>query len=185
VPEQIAFDECLKLVLSLDTLKPGASQPKRLDALFRDLSRFKPHQPAAELQDLIWAVWTNHEDDYADEAMEQVINAIAAKDYDIAHLVLDALVDARPEWAEAWNKRATLHFIRGDDAYAVADVIETLKREPRHFGALSGFAQICLRHGREAEALIAFEAALAINPHLDGVAALVAEMHANGGRVLH
>ena len=185
MPDEIAFDECLKLVLSLDTMKPGPSQPKRLDALFRDLARFKPHQPAYELQDLIWAVWTNHEDDYADEAMEQVINAIAVKDYDIAHLVLDALVDARPEWAEAWNKRATLHFIRGDDAYAVADVMETLKREPRHFGALSGFAQICLRHAREAEALIAFEAALAINPHLDGVAALVAEMHANGGRVLH
>ncbi len=181
----IAFDDCIKLVLGLDSIKPAPGQPRRLDALFRDLSRFRPHQPAYELQDLIWAIWTNHEDDYADEAMEQAINAIAVKDYDIAHLVLAALVDARPEWSEAWNKRATLHFIKGDDAYAVADIMATLKREPRHFGALSGFAQICLRHGREAEALIAFEAALAINPHLEGVAALVAEMHANGGRVLH
>lgn len=183
--ERIAFDECLQLVLRLDAMKPAASQPKRLDALFRDLARFRPHQPAYELQDLIWAVWTNHQDEYADEAMEQAINAIALKDHDVAQLVLDALVDARPEWSEAWNKRATLHFIRGDDARAVRDVIETLTREPRHFGALSGFAQICLKHGRETEALIAFEAALAVNPHLEGVAALVAEMHANGGRVLH
>lgn len=182
---EIAFDACLRLVLSLDAMKPSATQPKRLDALFRDLSRFRPHQPAYEVQDLIWAIWTNHEDDYADEAMEQAINAIALKDFDIARLVLDALVDARPEWSEAWNKRATLNFIQGDDAYAVADIMEVLKREPRHFGALSGFAQICLRHGREREALIAFEAALAVNPHLEGVAALVSEMHAKGGRVLH
>ncbi|WP_439572946.1 tetratricopeptide repeat protein [Phreatobacter sp.] len=185
MPEPIAFDECLQLVLRLDAMKPSPAQPRRLDALFRDLARFRPQTPAYELQDLIWAIWTNHEDEYADEAMEQAINALAAKDYDVAHLVLDALVDARPEWAEAWNKRATLHFIKGDDGYAVADVMETLQREPRHFGAISGFAQICLRHGREPEALIAFEAALAINPHLEGVAALVAEMHANDGRVLH
>ncbi|MFN3853006.1 MAG: tetratricopeptide repeat protein [Phreatobacter sp.] len=185
MPEPIPFDECLQLILRLDAMKPGPAQPRRLDALFRDLSRFRPHRPAYELQDLIWAIWTNHEDDYADEAMEQAINALAAKDYDVAQLILDALIDARPEWSEPWNKRATLHFIRGDDAYAVADVMEALRREPRHFGAISGFAQICLRHGRTTEALIAFEAALAINPHLEGVAALVAEMHARDGRVLH
>ncbi|MBN8937967.1 MAG: hypothetical protein J0H01_00685 [Rhizobiales bacterium] len=183
--DPIAFEDCLKLVLSLDGAVPASGQPKRLDSLFRDLSRFQPRRPAYELQDLIWAIWTNHRDPHADEAMEQAINAMAVKHYDMAHLVLDALVDARPDWSEAWNKRATLHFIRGDDAHAVADVMETLKREPRHFGAISGFAQICLRHGRDADALAAFEVALGINPHLEGVAALVAEMHAKGGRVLH
>ena len=185
MPDRVAFEECIDLVLRLDDMEPALPRPRRLERLFRDLSRFHPRQPAYEVQDLIWAIWTNHEDAYADEAMEQAINAIALKDYDIAHLVLDALVAARPEWAEAWNKRATLNFIRGDDARAVDDIMETLRREPRHFGAISGFAQICLRHGRHADALIAFEAALAINPHLEGVAALVAEMHANGGRVLH
>jgi tetratricopeptide (TPR) repeat protein len=185
VSDPIEFEACLKLVMSLDTVRPAAAQPKRLDGLFRELSHFHPRRPAYELQDLIWAVWTNHSDPYADEAMEQAINAMALKHFDMAQLVLDALVDARPDWSEAWNKRATLNFIRGADTAAVADIMETLKREPRHFGAISGFAQICLRHGRSADALAAFEVALGINPHLEGVAALVAEMHARGGRVLH
>ncbi|MCZ0737355.1 hypothetical protein [Phreatobacter sp. AB_2022a] len=183
--DPIAFEACIKLVMSLDTLTPAPAQPKRLDGLFRDLARFHPRRPAYELQDLIWAVWTNHPDPHADQAMEQAINAMALKHFDMAHLVLDALIDARADWSEAWNKRATLHFIRGEDAKAVGDIMETLRREPRHFGAISGFAQICLRNGREADALAAFEVALGINPHLEGVAALVAEMHARGGRVLH
>lgn len=181
----IPFEAALALILRLDGISPGPDQPRRLAGLFRDLARFRPTQPAYEIQDLIWAIWTNHGDPNADQAMEQAIRAIASKDFDMAALVLDALVDARPEWAEAWNKRATLNFIRGRDSEAVADIMETLVREPRHFGAVSGFAQICLRHGRDQDALVAFEVALGINPHLEGVAALVAEMHARGARVLH
>lgn len=181
----VAFDACLKLILSLDDIKPSAEQPKRLDGLFRDLSRFKPSRPAYEVQDLIWAVWTNHPDREADEAMEQAIRAIAQKRYDLALMVLDALVEARPSWSEAWNKRATLHFILGRDAAAVRDIMETLTREPRHFGAISGFAQICLRHDREGEALAAFEVALGVNPHLEGVARMVLDLQTRATRVLH
>jgi len=179
VTQPIAFEHCLKLILSLDQRRPVASAPRRLDGLFRDLSRFKPERPAYEIQDLIWAIWTNHSNKDADEAMEQAIRAIAQKQYDIALMVLDALIAARPDWAEPWNKRATVKFIIERDAEAVDDIMEALVREPRHFGAISGFAQICLRHGQPDTALVAFEAALAINPHLEGVAALVRDMRAD------
>lgn len=185
MPQAIAFQACLKLILSLDTIKPAATQPKRLDGLFRDLSRFRPLTPPYELQNLIHAIWSNHSDRDADAAMEHAIRAIAQNRHPSAMLILDTLVEARPDWSEAWNKRSTLNFILGRDGAAVADIMETLRLEPRHFGAISGFAQICLRHGREADALMAFEVALGINPHLEGVAHLVEEMHAKGIRVLH
>ncbi|TVR07131.1 MAG: hypothetical protein EA385_13670 [Salinarimonadaceae bacterium] len=92
--------------------------------------------------------------------------------------LFDRVVRDYPDWAEAWNKRATLAYVEGRDAQAVADIARTLALEPRHFGAIAGFGQICLRHGREGEAKAAFRAALAINPHLAGIRALLDELAA-------
>ena len=88
--------------------------------------------------------------------------------FEVAERVLDDLVRDHPDWAEAWNKRATLYFILDRDGDSTADIVETLRLEPRHFGALSGFGQICLRRGDEAGALVAFEEAVRIHPGLDG-----------------
>ena len=87
------------------------------------------------------------------------------------------LVDDQ-DWAEAWNKRATLYFLQDRDEESVADIEATLKLEPRHFGALGGFGQICLRQDEPVSARIAFEKALLVNPHLDGVREIVHELGA-------
>ena len=148
----------------------GAGRSKRLDALFRDLLKESPPRDAEETGDLIWALWTNHDDAAATDAMQKAIGLIVAKETAPARAALDALCDLYPDWAEAWNKRATLAFIELRDADAVADIVETLAREPRHFGALAGFGQIALRNGYPAAALAAYETALALNPHLDELA---------------
>lgn len=179
----IPFDAALRLIMSADSIRPSAFLPRRLDGLFRELSRFKPDRPPCEIQDLIWAVWTNHRDKTADMAMEKVIHAIALKDFATARTALETLIADYPQWPEVWNKKATLAFVQGRWAEAVEAIMETIRREPRHFGAMSGFAQICLRLGRDREALMAFEAALGVNPHLEGVAAFVTEMH-SGRKVM-
>ena len=92
---------------------------------------------------------------------------------------------ARPDWAEAWNKRATLYYMLGRDEDSVRDIHRTLELEPRHFGALSGFAQICLRAGDRGSALVAFETALRINPHLNLVQAAVVELNQSFPSYLH
>jgi tetratricopeptide (TPR) repeat protein len=94
------------------------------------------------------------------------------------------LVEEHPDWAEAWNKRASLAFIEKRDNDSVADIARTLELEPRHFGAILGFAQICLRNGRVSEAKAAFEVALQLNPHIDGLRSIVADL-ARTRRVLH
>jgi len=157
----------LRRVLTLCDRPPPAGLPKRLDALFRELQREKPPRGAEETGDLIWALWTDHSEPAAVDAMHAAIGQIVAKESDRARDTLDDLCARYPDWAEAWNKRATLAFMETRDADAVADIVETLAREPRHYGALAGFGQIAMRQGHPAAALAAYERALILNLQLN------------------
>jgi len=179
------YADVLKLVLDLDRRLPAASASSRLSALFRALQSEPPSGKPQELEDLIWAIWGDHENRTAAAAMEQAVHALAAKRYTAAEGMLNRLVTAYPDWSEAWNKRATLYFIQNRDSESVADIRRTLELEPRHFGAVSGFGQICLRCGDGVGALASFEAALRINPHLDGLKQAVRELSGTRPRRLN
>ena len=157
---------------------PSQAQPRRLDGLFRELAKADPDPPAYEIEDLIWAIWTDDVPDAQAEMMQSAVVAIARRDHAAARAICDDLVAAYPDWAEAWNKRATLAFVEGRDDDSLRDILETLRREPRHFGALAGLGQICLRNGEPDGARIAFEACLRINPHMSAVASLLDELPA-------
>jgi tetratricopeptide (TPR) repeat protein len=95
------------------------------------------------------------------------------KDYDLAIRLLGAVIELKPDYAEGWNRRATIFYLKKDYAHAVADIREVLVREPRHFGALSGLGLILQEIGDEKHALEAYRRALAIDPHLEHVADVV------------
>jgi tetratricopeptide (TPR) repeat protein len=97
----------------------------------------------------------------------------------------DKAIAILPEYAEAWNRRAVLFFNDGKYDEAIADLESAITYEPRHFGAVSGFGQICLRAGRLAEARAAFQVALAINPHLLGVREAIEELGSTPHLRLH
>jgi len=177
--------ETLKLVLSLAGRKPAPSLAPRLDALFRDLARARGPAEASRVEEHIWAAWMSHADPAAEAELERATRAIAAGDHAEGEAILDDLVHAHPDYAEAWNKRATLYFRLGRDAESVRDIQRTLALEPRHFGAICGFGQICLRKGDRAAALFAFDAALRIDPHLGAVRAAFEELVAEGQRTAH
>jgi Tfp pilus assembly protein PilF len=175
------FDDTLKLILSLGQRRPAPELPRRLDALFERLANAANAAEASQIEDAIWAAWMSHPDAAAAERLELATAAIGTGDHAAAERLLDQLVAAHPGYAEAWNKRATLYFRMNRDADSVRDIHRTLALEPRHFGAICGFGQICLRKGDRAGALFAFDAALRINPHLGAVRAareeLAAETH--------
>jgi tetratricopeptide (TPR) repeat protein len=156
-----------------------------LDELFAALHGGDNTSKRAEAEDLIWALWSSHEDVAARNSLNHAIGAISRGELDQAETLLDALVISWPQWAEAWNKRATLYFLREQFLESVKDIKRTLELEPRHFGALSGFGQICLHVGDEHSALIAFDFALRANPTLNGVRNAADGLRSRVRRALH
>ncbi|MEE8332912.1 MAG: tetratricopeptide repeat protein, partial [Alphaproteobacteria bacterium] len=145
----------------------GQNTP-RLDDLF-DALRFAPSESSADaIETEIWSLWTTAGSREVDQLLEAGMAAMLAERYRLALDAFNKVIERAPNFAEGWNKRATLHFLTGDYDSSVTDVEQTLALEPRHFGALSGLALIALELGEEERALDAFDAALDIHPWLAG-----------------
>jgi tetratricopeptide (TPR) repeat protein len=175
-PETMTIEDMLKLVVAIGTAVPPPRGPAALDGLFEELRQPRPRRPPHEIENEIWAAWSRHRDPAMTRRLEQATRAIANADYVRARVLLDPLIDDFPDWAEAWNKRATVFYLQGRDTESFADIRRALALEPRHFGAICGFAQICLRRGERTAALTAFEVALGIHPHLYGVHGVVEDL---------
>ena len=170
---QDRLDRVLELVLDARSRMPANHLPKRLNGLFRELGKPEPANDPDDIEDLIWALWISHPEGRAATAMANACEAMAAGAFDLAKPILDELVERYPDWPEAWNKRAILAFIARQDEACLADIERTLRLEPRHFGAISGFAQLCVRQHRHVEAKAALTIALEIDPHLRGLRELI------------
>ncbi len=103
--------------------------------------------------------------DTGDLLLQRAHKAIEAQDYKAAKQILDATIILLPDWAEGWNARATLRYLDGDYDGSMADIAETLKREPRHLGALLGMASILQSRDKDEDALKVYGRVLAIAPH--------------------
>ena len=163
------LDDVFTLLLSLDTLKPHPSLPKRLGPLLRDLSKPIPSQDPKLLAELIHALWITNRDQTAEYKMANVISAIDRGDQQQAHDALLDLSKITPEWPEVSYKQAIVALMQGETDAALRHLGNTLRLEPRHFAALSLFGQICLDCDRLFEARIALLKAFELNPHLKGV----------------
>lgn len=139
----------------------------------------------AAIEAKIWEVWCDHPDPAAKAEMAQGIRLLADGHLEDAESVFDALVALDALWAEAWNKRATIYFLRGRDAASVSDIRRTLILEPRHFGALGGFAQICMRNATPDAALAALERLLVIDPRVPGIARATKVLEHQVSKTLH
>jgi tetratricopeptide (TPR) repeat protein len=157
---------------SRDGSSPNAPQARHggttfsLDTLFGALKIAPDEASAKAIEDRIWAIWMSSDSDTCNLLMTRVKDATDDKDYDLAVKLLDAIVTIKPDYVEAWNRRATLHYIKHEYGPALADLREVLAREPRHFGALAGLGLILQDIGDDKHALEAYQAALAIDPHL-------------------
>lgn len=135
-----------------------------LPALFDELKQAGDASQAAHLESTIWQHWLEAPDAQAHELMSGITQAMASADLAVALQICNELIDSHPEYAEAWNKRATLHYMLGNSEQSVADIRQTIILEPRHFGAISGLGLIFLRDQNFDAALAAFEQVLAISP---------------------
>lgn len=124
----------------------------------------------------LWLLWSRSGERAVDEAMARGVAAMEAGRYADAIEIFSEVIKEKPAFTEAWNKRATTYFLAGDYERSIADCQEVLKRNPRHFGALSGLGQIYAQMERYREALGWFRRALEVNPNLAGVEMRIKEL---------
>ena len=165
-------------------LAPSTSEP-HLSSLFETLQVSERASERAEAEEIIWALWCGHEEQSAAKAMQHAIGALSRRELDEAGRILDELVTQYPRWAEAWNKRATLRFLVDEDYGSLDDIERTLALEPRHFGALCGLGQLCLKNDSELAALMAFQVAVRVNPNLKEIKQAVEALQAQLSRTIH
>jgi tetratricopeptide (TPR) repeat protein len=160
-----------------DEDKPKAPHPvATLEELYERLKGAKDEDEAKGIAGLIQRRWLRSGSDTADLLMSRALEATTAGDQDLAIELVDRVIALQPQWAEAWNKRATLFYMMGDQVRAMADIEQTLVLEPRHFGALSGMGVIFQAQGDKKRAYDAYQKALAVNPWLDQVKSAVQDL---------
>ena len=146
---------------------------RNLDFLFGALKAAPDAESAKQVENRIWALWIASGSDTANLLMTRAKTAIDANDLDLAIELLDAIVKIKPDYVEAWNRRATIHYMRKEFGQSMEDIRQVLLREPRHFGAMSGLGMILQEFGDEKRALDVFRRALEINPYLPKIDELV------------
>ena len=157
----------------------GASADQRdprLDKLFAQLKAAATDEDGMAIESQIWDIWMKSGDENVDALMSIGVAAMDNSDLTQAYQAFDRIVHLAPNFAEGWNKRATVLYYMGRYKESLADIEKTLALEPRHFGALSGrgLCDVELKH--EKEALDAFDQALAIDPHMPMIRQAVEEI---------
>jgi tetratricopeptide (TPR) repeat protein len=140
-----------------------------LDALFSELKNAPTAEAAKVAEAAILRRFLNSGSDTVDLLMTWAIDSMNKEDYALALDILDNIVTMKPDYAEGWNKRATVYYLADDYGKSLADIRRVLALQPRHFGALSGLGMIMRELGEKEKAIAAFREALAIDPFLESV----------------
>jgi tetratricopeptide (TPR) repeat protein len=165
----------------IEPMQPPSDLPKpqrgdrvrNLDFLFDALKAAPDDASAKAVEERIWALWLASGSDTANLLMNRVKTAVEAQDLDLALKLLSAIIELKPDYVEAWNRRATIYYMKRDFGRSLADIRQVLAREPRHFGAISGLGMIFQEFGDDKNALAVFRRALAIHPRLQRIPDLV------------
>ena len=151
------------LFITSTTISADQNDP-RLNNLFKKLNETENQKEISDLIKDIWNIWYEVDDPKVIEYFEKGIQAMRIRNYPLAVRFFNNLIDEDPDFAEAWNKRATVYFMMGDFDKSMQDIIKTLELEPRHFGALDGMGLIFIHQGLFQEAIDVYDKMLEIFP---------------------
>ena len=151
------------LFITSTTISADQNDP-RLNNLFKKLNETENQKEISDLIKDIWNIWYEVDDPKVIEYFEKGIQAMRIRNYPLAVRFFNNLIEEDPNFAEAWNKRATVYFMMGDFDKSMQDIIKTLELEPRHFGALDGMGLIFIHQGLFQEAIDVYDKMLEIFP---------------------
>jgi tetratricopeptide (TPR) repeat protein len=138
---------------------------QRLDGLFQTLQTSQDATALGEAEATIWEIWYESGEDDIDALMLEAAQLVRRGDLADAELIYSRIIEAMPQFSEGWNRRATVRFYQNDYAGSLDDIEQTLKLEPRHFGAIWGLGMILGSQRDYQRAINAFEMLLEIKPN--------------------
>ena len=141
---------------------------KRLDSMFANLKVVKNEQNARRIEQAIWQLWLKPDNRVVRQMMQTIMATREDGNYEESINLLNDLIAQYPNYSEGWNQRATIYYLMGNFEASVLDVAQTLKLEPRHFGALSGLAVMLWKQGNQDLARKSLNEAVRIHPFLAG-----------------
>jgi tetratricopeptide (TPR) repeat protein len=171
----------LGVMLGANVLAQNGGSSTMLDTLFAKLQTATDPTAIQSLEAAIWEQWIMVPDGPQRELMMRGILEMQQRQLKQSVDTFSKLIEIAPELSEAWNKRATAHWLLGDFPASLSDICETVKLEPRHFGAYSGLGMIRAEMGEYPRAVAAFELAKKYNPHIVGIDDEIARLKAMGG----
>jgi len=157
------------ILLAYSLASPADQNDPALDDLFEQLAVTTSDEEASNITREIWQRWTANDDPDVSRLMQIGIRALNYSTYRKALQSFDRVIEIAPEFAEGWNKRATLYYHIKEYRRSMDDIKKTLRLEPRHFGAWSGLGLVSIAQENYAGALAAFKKALSINPHMSNI----------------
>ena len=157
------------ILLVYSLASPADQNDPALDRLFERLTITTSDEEASNITREIWQRWTANDDPTVSQLMQTGIRALNYSTYRKALQSFDRVIEMAPEFAEGWNKRATLYYHIKEYRRSIDDIKETLRLEPRHFGAWSGLGLVSIAQENYSGALAAFKKALSINPHIANI----------------
>jgi tetratricopeptide (TPR) repeat protein len=150
-------------------------RPADLPALFKAL-RDQDDLVRALTENSIWQVWSRSGDAKVDGLFATGVEQMNHGQAQAAIDTFTEIIRLKPDFAEGWNKRATVYFLIGEYDKSLRDCDEVIKRNPQHWGALSGYGQIYLQLDKPEQALAYFQHALAVNPNLQQIDQVIEQL---------
>jgi len=168
-------------MLTLNAGAQNGGSNAMLETLFAKLKAATDPMAIQSLEAAIWEQWTMVPDPGQRDLMMRGIVEMQQRQLKVSVETFSKLIEMAPDLSEAWNKRATAYWLLGNFPASLSDICETIKREPRHFGAYSGLGMIRAEMGEYARAVAAFELAKKYNPHIVGIDDEIDRLRAMGG----
>lgn len=162
---QTALKLILALALALPAGAHGDQTDQRLGVLFETLKTSRDAEVLAETESAIWDIWYDSGDHQVDRLMSRAGEFVNLGQLAAAESVYSQVIETLPDFSEGWNRRATVRYYQGDFDGSLADIEQTLRLEPRHFGAIWGLGMILGSQRDYQRAILAFERLLEIKPN--------------------
>ena len=167
----------LVLLFCANTIADSKDRDVKLNQLFEQLKKSKNTSIALEIEIKIWNIWSTHPThDNLTQSLEEGSGLMSRGELEAAYRIFSTIIESAPDWAEGWNKRATVLYLMGRYQDSLKDIDEVLKRESRHFGALSGQGLVQTKFKNYEKAIQSYQTVQKIYPSLRAAKVMIPQL---------